>query len=398
MNEIDDRDPAGRPSGASSSQGRNGDAAAGAAPAAAGEGAARPGPGADAAQPGAGTVYAESAAGSEAARRVEASGSSADRAGDGAAVRGWEREMLEKLVMATVEERRRARRWSIFFRLTGIVLLVGAVAIVFGTIGGGAPKTLARHTALVELRGVIDAEHEASSSNVIEGLQAAFADTNTAGVVLRINSPGGSPVQAGIIYDEIKRLRAKHPSIPLYAVVEDICASGSYYVAAAADRIYVDKASMVGSIGVLMDGYGLVGTLEKLGVERRLLTAGENKAMLDSFSPLTEKHRAYAQSLIDEIHRQFIDAVRKGRGDRLKDSPEIFSGLVWNGSRSVELGLADATGSLGSVARDVVKAEEVVDFSARQNLAERLAKRVGVATGQAFAGGLGAWLSAPTLR
>jgi protease-4 len=220
---------------------------------------------------------------------------------------------------------------------------------------------------------------------VISGLQAAFEDKNTKGVVLRINSPGGSPVQAGQINDEIRRLKTKYPNTPIYAVVEEMCASGGYYVAAAADRIYVDKASLVGSIGVLMDGFGFTGTMEKLGVERRLITAGENKGFLDPFSPMSEKQKEYAQQMLNEIHQQFIAVVKAGRGQRLKESPELFSGLVWNGTKSIELGLADALGSVDSVARDVIKAEDVVDFTREENISERLAKRFGAAMGRGFA-------------
>jgi protease IV len=239
------------------------------------------------------------------------------------------------------------------------------------------------HTALIDVQGVISAD-DSSADSVISSLQDAFDDNKTRGVILRINSPGGSPVQAGQIYDEIKRLRAKHPDIPLHAVVDDICASGGYYVAAAADNIYVDKASIVGSIGVLMDGFGFTKTMEKLGVERRLLTAGENKGFLDPFSPVDEKQQQYAKKMLEEIHGQFIGVVKEGRGKRLKDTPELFSGLVWSGEASIELGLADGLGSVESVARDVIKAEEVVDFTYRPGFAERLASRLGTAMAQAW--------------
>lgn len=214
------------------------------------------------------------------------------------------------------------------------------------------------------------------------GLQAAFEDSKTRGVILRINSPGGSPVQAGQIYDEIKRLRGEYPNIPLYAVVDDICASGGYYVAAAADRIYVNKASIVGSIGVLMDGFGFTGTMDKLGVERRLLTAGENKGFLDPFSPPNPRQQAYAKAMLGEIHQQFIQAVRDGRGKRLKETPDMFSGLVWSGEKSIALGLADALGSAEYVAREVIKAEDIVDFTPQEGFADRFAKRFGVALGR----------------
>jgi protease-4 len=218
---------------------------------------------------------------------------------------------------------------------------------------------------------------------VIGALQAAFKDKNTQGVVLRINSPGGSPVQSQTIYDEMRRLRKKYPEIPLYAVVEDICASGGYFVAAGADRIYVGKASIVGSIGVLMNGFGFTGLMDKLGVERRLITAGENKAMLDPFSPLDEKDRKHMQALAKDVHEQFIGVVREGRGKRLKETPDMFSGLIWTGQKSIELGLADGIGSLESVARDVIKAEDIVDYTEKENIAEKFARRFGASAANA---------------
>ncbi len=317
---------------------------------------------------------------------------------DSAAPARWEREMLEKLLLGSLQERRRARRWGIFFKLLALAWLTAALLVAGGWLSGDRHAAAGRHTALVELRGVIAADSEAAAEDIVGSLRAAFDDSNTAGVVLRINSPGGSPVQAGIIHDEIRRLRAKHPDTPLYAVIEEVCASGGYYVAAAADRIYVDKASLVGSIGVLMEGFGFVGAIEKLGVERRLLTAGDNKGFLDSFSPLSAEQRSHAQSMLDEIHRQFIDLVRAGRGERLKESPDLFSGLVWTGARSVELGLADALGSVDSVAREVVKAEEIVDFSTRKNLAERFARRFGASAADAMVRVFEAAAQAPRLR
>jgi protease-4 len=240
-----------------------------------------------------------------------------------------------------------------------------------------------KHTAMVELNGTIAPGSDASAEKVVAALQAAFKDKNTQGVVLRINSPGGSPVQSQTIYDEMRRLRQKYPQVPLYAVVEDICASGGYFVAAGADRIYVGKASIVGSIGVLMNGFGFTGLMEKLGVERRLITAGDNKAMLDPFSPLDEKDRQHVQLLMKDVHEQFISVVREGRGKRLKETPEMFSGLIWTGQKSVELGLADGIGSLESVARDVVKAEEIVDYTQKENIAEKVARRFGAAAATA---------------
>ena len=289
----------------------------------------------------------------------------------------WERKVLEKLAMEALAEQRRGRRWGIFFKLLGfayLVVLLG-VALDWGQVDNVAEGS--KFTALVSLDGVIKAKGDANAENVISSLQAAFDDKHTAGVILRINSPGGSPVQSGIINDEIRRLRAKYPEIPLHAVVEDVCASGGYYVAAAADKIFVDKASIVGSIGVLMDGFGFTGTMDKLGVERRLLTAGESKGFLDPFSPQNENHKDHARQMLGEIHQQFIDVVRKGRGKRLKETPDMFSGLMWSGAKSIELGLADGYGTVDSVARDVFKAGDVRDFSVKQNFAERFAKQIG---------------------
>jgi len=312
---------------------------------------------------------------------------------------GWERRALETLANDIVAERRRARRWSIFFRLlTLAVIVVGALAL-FGLAGTRGQLCIDKCTAVVHLEGEIDREGRASAENIIQGLHAAFEHPGTKGVLLRINSPGGSPVQAGQIFAEMRRLRAKYPKIPLHAVIEDMAASGGYYVAAAADRIYVDPASLVGSIGVLIDSFGFVGTLEKLGVERRVLAAGENKTFLDPFLPLKEPQREYAQTMLDDIHQQFIGAVRDGRGPRLKESPDMFSGLVWNGQRAVDLGLADAFGSVDSVARDVIGAEEVVDFTPKEDLGSRLARRFGAEAGRTAIGALrsGA-LSVPALR
>lgn len=289
----------------------------------------------------------------------------------------WERGLIEKLATEALKEQRRSRRWGILFKSLTFAYLTVVLLMAIGWRLDGESLSGDKHTALVDIAGVIAARGDASAERVTLALQAAFKDKNTLGVILRINSPGGSPVQAGIIYDEIRRLRAANPSIPMYAVVEDICASGGYYIAAAADRIYVDKASIVGSIGVIMDGWGFTGAMQKLGVERRVLAAGENKAFLDPFSPLEEGHKKHAQSLLAEIHAQFIDVVRKGRGKRLKETPDMFSGLVWTGVASVEAGLADGLGSMEWVAREVVKAEQIVDFTEKQNLAERFARRFG---------------------
>jgi len=296
----------------------------------------------------------------------------------------WERQTLEKVALAAITEQRRARKWSIFFKIAGLIYLFLLLFLAMGLMDHSELPTAKEHTAMVSLDGVIAPGSQASAERIIEGLQAAFKAKHVKGVILRINSPGGSPVQAGQINDEIKRLRAKYPKIPLYAVVDDICASGGYYVAVAADKIYVDKASLVGSIGVLMDGFGFTGTMEKLGVERRLMTAGENKGFLDPFSPVDPKQKEFALSMLEEIHQQFINTVKTGRGARLKETDGMFSGLIWSGARSIELGLADAYGSTESVARDVIKAEEVVDYTPRQNFVDRFTKRFGVASAEAF--------------
>jgi protease-4 len=295
----------------------------------------------------------------------------------------WERQTIEKVALAAIHEQRTARRWGVFFKVLLFVYLFALLFIGMGWIGKKDAKS-GKHTALVEVRGVISHDSPASADTVTTGLQDAFKDKRTQGVILRINSPGGSPVQAGHINDEIKRLRAKYPNIPLYAVVEDICASGGYYVAVAADQIYVDKGSIIGSIGVLMDGFGFTGLMDKLGVERRLLAAGKNKGFLDPFSPIREDQKEYAESMLGEIHEQFITVVRQGRGKRLKETPDLFSGLLWVGTRSVELGLADALGSVDYVAREVIKAEDIVDFTPRENIAERVARRFGAAMAESL--------------
>jgi protease-4 len=292
----------------------------------------------------------------------------------------WEREAIQNLLLADVRERRAARRWRMVKRVLWLLLL-GALVVALVMQAQLNPASGAKHTAVVAIRGAIADKGEASAERVIPALREALEDSHTQALVLRINSPGGSPVQAGMITDEIIRLRKKHGK-PIYAVVEETCASAAYYIASAADDIYVNKASIVGSIGVLMNGFGFTGTMDKLGIERRLLTAGENKGFLDPFSPLTEQQRAYAQTMLDQIHRQFIAVVKQGRGERLKETPDTFSGLFWSGEQSIALGLADGYGSLDSVARDVVKAEKIVDYSRGGNAAERLAKRFGTSIGE----------------
>ena len=287
---------------------------------------------------------------------------------------------LERLAGELLRQQRADRRWRIFFRLAWLGL---AAMLVFGALTQRMSTTTAGrpHTALIEVRGEIGPDGEASAENLVSALKSAFEDPAAQAVVMRINSPGGSPVQSGIVNDEIRRLKALHDK-KVYAVVEEMCASGAYYIAVAADEIFVDKASLVGSIGVLMDGFGFTGAMKKLGIERRLLTAGENKGMLDPFSPQNERQTAYAQAMIDQIHDQFIAVVKEGRGERLKETPETFSGLFWNGEQAIALGLADRLGNLDFVAREVVKVEDVVDYTPRGNLAERLAKRFGAAIGQ----------------
>ena len=311
----------------------------------------------------------------------------------------WERSVLESVLQSFVQEKRRARRWGIFFKLAGLALLLGLVMLLSGRLdSSGKASDESQHTALIEVTGVIDTGADANADAINAALRTAFKDAKTAGVVMRINSPGGSPVQAGMIVDEIRRLKLKYPKIPFYVVVEEMCASGGYYIAAAADKIMVDKASLVGSIGVLMDGFGFVGAMEKFGVERRLLTAGANKGFLDSFSPITDEQKKFAQAMLGEIHQQFIDVVRKGRGTRLKETAETFSGLFWTGAKAVEMGLADDFGSVESIARDLIKVENVVDFSPKENIAERLAKKIGVSVGDSIGRTLSVGSGRPALR
>ncbi len=292
----------------------------------------------------------------------------------------WERQVITQLAESSLKEQRRARRWGIFFKLLTFAYFV-VLLVMFVDPDIPSNKLISKHSALVDLSGMIAEGELASSDNIVTALRNAFKDKNTAGIILRINSPGGTPVQAGYIYDEILRLRKQYTDIPLYAVISDMCASGGYYVASAADKIYADKASMVGSIGVRMDNFGFVGTMEKLGVERRTLTAGENKALLDPFAPVDESVNTHMQTLLQNIHQQFIDAVKAGRGDRLKtDINGLFTGLVWTGEQSLDLGLVDELASSGHVAREVIGEENIVNFSVTDNILDRLAKRVGATT------------------
>jgi protease-4 len=297
----------------------------------------------------------------------------------------WERQTLEKLAFAAIREQRRNRFWGVLFKSLTFIYLFMLLFYALDWVGGDNSAN-SDHTALIDIYGVIGSDDQVNADDVIGSLESAYENKHTKGIILRINSPGGSPVQAGIINDEIHRQRKLHPNIPVYAVVEDICASGGYYIAVAADKIFVDKASIVGSIGVLMDGFGFTGIMDKVGVERRLLTAGENKAILDPFSPVNPKHKEYAQSMLNQIHQQFIAVVREGRGKRLKETDDTFSGLFWSGETSVQMGLADGFGSSDYVAREIVKQEKIVDFTAREGLADKFAKRIGASMGNAALG------------
>lgn len=297
---------------------------------------------------------------------------------------GWERDLLTRLAFAALNEQRRARRWNLVFKFSLLAYLTVLLVLYLpvdwlGSARGG------RHTALVNVSGVIRPQGDVNADRVVTGLRAAFEDEDTAGVIVRINSPGGSPVQAGYINDEVRRLRKKYPDIPVYAVISDICASGGYYVAVAADKIYADKASLVGSIGVLLNGFGFVDAMDKVGVERRLLTAGSRKALFDPFSPLREEDLQHMRTMIDTVHQQFIEVVKSGRGERLSDHPDLFSGLVWTGKESLELGLVDALGNASFVAREVIGEERIVDFTVSAGLLNRLSRRLGAAIGEGLA-------------
>ena len=296
----------------------------------------------------------------------------------------WERELVNRLAFASLNEQRRTRRWGIFFKALIFVYLFG-ILFAFRSDGWETVSTkVGRHTALVEINGIIADGADASADSVITGLRAAFKDKKTAGVIVRINSPGGSPVQSGYINDEMRRLREANPDTPLYAVVTDVCASGGYYIAVAADKIFVDKASIVGSIGVRMDSFGFVDAMQKLGIERRLLTAGENKGFLDPFLPSNPDDVEHVQGLLKDIHEQFIATVKQGRGERLKQDDRIFSGLVWSGEQGIELGLVDGLGSSSYVARELIGEEEIVDFTPRPDFLEKIAKGMGTAMATAL--------------
>ncbi|MFC7516561.1 S49 family peptidase [Herbaspirillum sp. GCM10030257] len=310
---------------------------------------------------------------------------------------GWERDVLERLAFATLAEQRARRRWNIFFRFLTLAVIAVGIWMAFG-MTNNEDEIVGPHTALIEIDGTIEAGTSGAADAVIPALNRAYTDDTSVGIVLRINSPGGSPVQAGMINDEITRLRKAYPKKPLYVVVDEICASGGYYIAAAADKIFVNKASIVGSIGVLMEGFGFTGLMDKVGVERRLMTAGENKGFMDPFSPQSTQQKTYAQDMLNEVHQQFIDVVRQGRGKRLKETPETFSGLFWSGSKAVEIGLADGYGTVDTVARDELKAEDIIDYTQHEGLSERLLKKFGGAVGTAAMASLQSRLEKPSLR
>jgi protease-4 len=306
--------------------------------------------------------------------------------------------LLEKTLLASVQEQRRGRRWGIFFKLLTFIYIFGALALFSPMLAINKPATTGSHTALIDVRGVIADKESASADNIVSSLRAAFEDANTKGVILRINSPGGSPVQSGYIYDEIRRLRAEYPAIKLYAVISDLGASGAYYIASAADQIYADKASLVGSIGVTAATFGFVGVMEKVGVERRIYTSGENKAFLDPFQPQKEQETAFWQTVLETTHRQFIASVKQGRGDRLKDAeyPELFSGLVWSGEQALPLGLIDALGNTSYVAREVIGEKEIVDFTVKDSPFDKFAKTLGASMAERIAMWMG--FQGPALR
>jgi protease-4 len=301
---------------------------------------------------------------------------------------GWEKQALENLLNENLKDKKNERRWKTLWRVIWLGIFLFAVYSFFNPFKSKSANVLGKHTALVTIEGEIASNTPANAADINSALQSAFESPDSAGVILKINSPGGSPVQAGMIHDEILRLRKENPKKHLYVVVEEICASGGYYIAVAGEKIYVDKASLVGSIGVIMSGFGFQGLMDKLGVERRVITAGENKDMMDPFVKQDPKNREKFQSMINEVHQQFIDVVKDGRGDRLKPNPDLFTGMVWTGAKSIELGLADELGTVDHVAKDVIGEKELVDYSQTDNVAERLAKRFGASFGTSFASSL----------
>jgi len=307
---------------------------------------------------------------------------------------GWERETLEKVLLASVEEQRRARRWGILFKALLALYLGAALWMAYKPWSGSATsKDGDGHTAVIDVAGVIAPGQPASADNVIEALRDAVEDKHTKGIILRMNSPGGSPVQSAYVYDEIRRLKKLKPELPIYAVVADMCASGGYYIASAADKIFVNSASVVGSIGVIMGSFGFVDTMKLLGVERRIMTAGEHKALLDPFAPVDPVAQQHMQGVLGQVHQQFIDAVKQGRGNRLKEAPEMFSGLIWTGAEGIKLGLADELGDVRHVAEDIIGAKKLINFNPEENLLDRMSRRLGASVGHVLlesAGGLSA--------
>ena len=310
--------------------------------------------------------------------------------GDNKPLPSWERETLEKVLLASVHEQRRARLWGVTFKLALLLYLAVVAVLAFRPSDGFFTNSISKeHTALIDVAGAIMEGNPTDAENLIEGLRDAVKDKGTKGIVLRMNSPGGSPVQAAYVYEEIRRTKKENPKLPIYAVVSDLCASGCYYIAAAADKIYVHPSSVVGSIGVIMNGFGFVDTMQRLGVERRLLIAGEHKALLDPFSPVNEVEKQHLQGVINTVHNQFIDAVKQGRGDRLKDNPDLFSGLVWTGQDSIKLGLADEVGDARSVAEAVIGAKKTVNFTPQERLLDRISHRLGASLGTALQSAIG---------
>jgi protease-4 len=305
---------------------------------------------------------------------------------------GWEREVIEKLALAAITEQTRARRWGVFFKSLMCLYLLAVFGVAMypklGSNIGGSGKD---HTAIVNVVGMISEDKEANADSIIESLRNAVKDEHTKGIILHANSPGGSPVQSSYVYEEIRKIKKEHPNLPIYAVVSDTCASGCYFIVSASDKIFVNPSSLVGSIGVLMDGFGFVDVMQKLGVERRLLTAGAHKGMLDPFSPPKDDETQYMKSLLDQVHQQFITAVKAGRGDRLKESPDMFSGLVWTGEEGVKLGIVDGISNQDTVAKDLIGAETLVDFSQQEHLLDKIAGKLGTSFGHAIGSVVQGW-------
>ncbi len=308
---------------------------------------------------------------------------------------GWERKIIEKLALAAVTEQTRARRWGVFFKSLIFVYLFAVFGMaIYPKIKQNIGVDSKYHTAVIDVVGVIAEDKDANATDIIESLRDAVKDTHTKGIILHSNSPGGSPVQSAYVYEEIRKIKKERPDLPVYAVVSDMCASGCYYIASASNKIFVNQSSLIGSIGVLMDGFGFVDIMQKMGVERRLLTAGAHKAMLDPFSPPKEDETKYMQGLLDEVHQQFISAVKAGRGDRLKETPDMFSGLVWTGEAGVKIGVADGFGNDDYVAKEIIGAKTLVDFTQQGSVLEKISGKLGASFGHA----IGSLIQSPSLR